>query len=1392
MKSIILLSALLFAGAASTSSPKAMYFNDFNSREECLEAAGALNREIAEEGITLLKNDGSLPFRGNEYVSVFGVRSDSLTGGSASVQESLKAAGFHVNPTLTTFYEEDSSSIGKERTDFNGTVKASMSTYSDAAFIVLSRAGGEGSDQSTVTDELVDEKTDTHADLKEGTKDGKTVHYKHSLMLTDSEEELVAFVKKNFGKIVVVLNTSNPMEVENLQNDPQINAILHVSRPGETGIYALGDILNGTVNPSGRIQDNWDADHSADPTWQNFGNNGQVNAGTTMLDPKMRTKDNLEGTTEGNIEDFAYNSYFDGLVSYEGKDLDYTHYTIDYEEGIYIGYKYYETRYADMYAEEPTAATQWFDNSVTYPYGYGLSYTTFSMNIVGVYQQENGADEVADGKEFAAADFQNAPGQKAKIDKLYVKVKVKNTGTVAGKQPVQLYVHAPYTQKLEKADHVLVAFGKTDVLNPGEEQELTLSFNVQDIASWDMAYEGADGKTGAYTLEKGDYQIRVLDSSHYDRSITPSDDDAIDTFDFNLAEDTHMTADDFSLKEVSNKFTNQEKEFDPEAIKNGDYQYSFFKSLRTGEIMADGTSSMTVMSRSDFEGTFPTAPTAADRTFNEYWYKNITYWMGFDQDSPIKNDRADYNYKDSEDDPWYITNDDIPADWTQIPNADVDKKAEIQFADMAGIDYTSTEKIVDESSPLNGLTGVEAWTKFMNQLSWEQVASLVEFGGYGTTALENVGKAEDKEADGPNNVQQSYQWCDEPLIAATFNKELAKREGQIVGDLCLFENLTGWYGPGFNYHRSPFSGRNNEYYSQDAYVCGTIGSYVIQGAQSKGVVCYAKHIAFNDQETNRGEVYQWVDEQTMRENDLKSFQIAFQEGGCKSGMVGYGHISGLPNTNNYNLLTGIYKNEWDWKGVLDTDGYIGWINITSPDLMNRAGCELELRTPPWYETPSGTWDASLRDGKGGVKVKTGEDGALEESPNQYYYTRLAATRILGVRATSNGLENGYSTLIFNGKDITINQFEDVKDQSVALPATSLKEDSYATYSITDGKLPEGLTLNRDGSLSGKAETSGDYTVTVEALIDGWIEKTATFKISVTSAFSLNKDGDDPNAAKIGQDFMTKIESSVFTTENGKFDSVTYEVESGKLPDGITIDDEGIISGTPNESGTFTAVIKVTGTKKSSGGGGGGFPGGGDFPGGGFPGGGFPGGGDFPGGGFPGGGFPGGGDFPGGGGSTSSDDTTGTYTFTMTVAPADPVPTKTFTVTFNTNGGDAIASQTVEEGATLASVPNPTRQGYNFLGWFTDSACTTKADLNTPITSDVTFYAGWEKLVTSEDIQTAIDDIDIPEVPEPTDISGVEKAAKDAKNVAIVGTVLGAIGIVAAIALAIVSFLKRRP
>lgn len=263
LKSLLVLS-MLALGANVVHTP-GKYYNDYNSVDECLVAAAELNKEIAEEGTVLLKNDGTLPLAGNERVSVFGVRNDSLVGGSStggafdmgasvtteSVADSLTKAGFKVNPTLKSVYDADSSAIGEEITEFNGKVMNSLDIYNDAAFIVLSRAGGEGSDQSTVTSETVDRETDTHKALQEKTvvENGETVtkRYKHSLMLTDSEEALVKLVKAHYKKIVVVLNTSNPMEVAGLQNDDAINAIVDVSRPGKNGIFALGEIINGTV-----------------------------------------------------------------------------------------------------------------------------------------------------------------------------------------------------------------------------------------------------------------------------------------------------------------------------------------------------------------------------------------------------------------------------------------------------------------------------------------------------------------------------------------------------------------------------------------------------------------------------------------------------------------------------------------------------------------------------------------------------------------------------------------------------------------------------------------------------------------------------------------------------------------------------------------------------------------------------------------------------------------------------------------------------------------------------------------------------------------------------------------------------------------------------------------
>ena len=405
VKSLLLFS-LLAVGAMTTSTQSqtlrssGKVYSDFDSYEDTLKAADELNKEIAEEGMILLKNDGTLPLHGNEMVSVFGVKSDSLIGGSAntgafdtdvketeSVGDALRKSGFKVNPTLESMYKDDSSTIGNEVTTFNGKVEGSLELYNDAAFIVISREGGEGSDAKTVTSEVADaEDKAAHKDLatktvKDASGADKVETYKHSLMFTHSEKDLIKYVKTKFSKIVVVLNTSNPIEIHSLKKDNAINAIIDISRPGKNGIFALGEIVKGDINPSGRLQDNWDADHTADPVWQNFGDNSQVEANTIMLDPLFREEKSsgsgggggfpsmVAGEETKNPEDYPYNAKLDGAVSYDGTEHSQNYYTIDYEEGIYTGFKYYETYYSNLVASKGIEeATNWYENAVSYPY----------------------------------------------------------------------------------------------------------------------------------------------------------------------------------------------------------------------------------------------------------------------------------------------------------------------------------------------------------------------------------------------------------------------------------------------------------------------------------------------------------------------------------------------------------------------------------------------------------------------------------------------------------------------------------------------------------------------------------------------------------------------------------------------------------------------------------------------------------------------------------------------------------------------------------------------------------------------------------------------------------------------------------------------------------------
>ena len=1140
------------------------FFNDYNTMAEAVAAAEKLNLELAEEGDVLLKNDGTLPLNGNERISVFGVKQDNLLGastssafagaestsdGSISIAKSLQKAGFNVNPTLVNFYAADNSGIGSENLNFSGEAEASMEMYDDVAVIVFTREGGEGSDANTVTGETVGE-DDDHAALYTNAN-GNT--YKHILMLTDSEEKLVEYVKARFDKIIVLLNTSNVMEMGDLQNDPQVCAILWMGRPGMTGTDAVGEILSGKVNPSGRLVDVWPADLSADPTWYNFGSNKQTGTSTSMVTTTGASATGASGDKAG---------YF----------------AVDYEEGIYLGYKYYETYYWEKYSTSASAGQQWYEENVVYPFGYGLSYTTFSMNISGgLYTDEALTQKL--GSSVNASSFNtDASNPHAQIEKLYVPVVVENTGNVAGKQVVQVYVTAPYTKGgIEKSSVVLVGFAKTSNLQPGESETVVVSFNVQDMASWDYNDANNDGVKGDFELDAGTYYVRVMESSHYDRSVNVYDEtDGYDHVTFTLNGTAHQKTDDFSGNSVGNLFSAENGVFDSKA----DGYAMYYNNIRTSDLMADGTSAMTILSRADFDGTFPKAPVtiiAADGTYSgDLVFKDEAYanWLYYDSFNVTEGDA------DQADDLWVKAFQEaggIPADWTQ--NVD----SGLTFADMAGVSADDPR-----------------WTTLMNQLSWEELVSLVENGGYSTAAVESIGKIKVVDADGPNNFSSSYPWCCECVISSTWNTNLANKQGRIMGCFGMFMNITGWYAPGMDTHRSAFSGRNNEYYSQDGIQGGYMAAAVVSGAESKGLICYVKHIALNDQETTRdGKVlFVWADEQTIRENYTKVFQMAMQEGGSSAAMAGYARLGGIPNASNYNFMTALLKGEWGWQGYMVTDGYIGWQEATELDMMVRAGCELQLYTSPYVEEVSGEWDATARDGKGSVVITvTGTPQAGVENPNaeasyisdiQYYYTRMCAQRVLYMTANSTNQQNGFANLTYNGKNFAVSQHVSLSNTSVAFEGNVLGNSS-AVYTVTAGSLPAGVTLNAsNGQLSGTPTEVGTFAFTVEATIDTYVVKSASYVITVDSAFAI-ADGSDPlDSAKVGRDFYAAITSSVFATSanGGTYDSVTYAAEG--LPAGLTISEDGIISGTPTEAGTFKVIVQVTASKEvesgSSGGG----------------------------------------------------------------------------------------------------------------------------------------------------------------------------------------------------------------
>lgn len=1185
------------------------YYSEYTSMEEAQAAAAKLGEEMGEEGFVLMKNENkALPLTGKEMVTVLGVSSDSVEGGSTTVAASLEDAGFSVNPEFKRYYESVGKSYGEENVDdFTDTANSSIKLYNDVAVVIFSRTGGEGNDCATVTDEIEDNKYGSvdqgwkHNALKKATigegEEAKEVEYKHYLQLTDSEEELLEYAKANCKKVVVLINSSNVMELGNIQRDKDIDAVIWTGRPGADALKALGNILNGTVNPSGKHVDIWPADLTADPTWYGYGKGEQY--ATAETDP-VPGEDGKPGSPGHTLQPGEYPETFfrkakdasdkvgeiydrqnpNMQAQIPGVSTGYS-FTM-YSEDIYMGYRYYETVYAEILEGDytytngklekgtPTNAQEeaedWYNDYVVYPFGHGLSYTTF------VWENVTPAANVA--------DWQNK-------ETLTLQVKVTNTGDYAGKDVVQVYAHAPYFENgISKSDVSLVGFGKTSLLAPGASETLTINVNVQDIASFDWS-DANDNAATTYELDKGTgYELRFQTDSHNVKARQALSD-------IEAEKGVILDEDDYSGAEVK-------------ALFSGDDEYNLLGwDPATSKTLVE-EEKMTLLDRDDFVGTFP-KPLTADKLIRS------DEWFEFHEDLDQYNAETQQIYQEKEDGTseygWVKTAADTYNNkykWTQAASHAADySDVTVKLADMAGIDRNDDTTQLGEGAPFGAKTGREAWTKFMNQLTWDELVTLASNAGWGTPEIESIEKPATTDQDSPNNLASTYNWGDECHIAATWNTDLAHKEGIIMGNLAMHKGVT-WYGPAMNTHRSPFGGRCNEYYSQDGYHGGMIGAAVISGAQSKGVICYVKHCAMNDQEIYRMNLMTLATEQAAREIYFKQFQIAIQEGECQAFMTTYGSIGEYSGATNYNFMTALIRDEWGFDGYAVTDAWMPCKDYWPLDMLVRAGCDAPLEnagartmdyeaykaaiaanpddTNAAYETYllSGTYDSAAnkvyinrytgRDAKTGMPTGA---ATKTESNTQWYSVRMCAERILYTQANANVIKNGYDMSGFTGKTLTAGT------QGVEYSANigvQLDSDN-VSYTVSGGSLPAGLSMNDSGVISGTPEIPGTYNFNVELIADNWITSSASYSITIASAFSVDA---DVSAMKVGEAFDGYIESDVVTLD--EYDTITYEVTSGSMPAGITLNgEEGRFTGTPTEAGTFSFTVLVKAEKESEGG-----------------------------------------------------------------------------------------------------------------------------------------------------------------------------------------------------------------
>ena len=808
----------------------ARYFESkYNSIAELKAAGEAKVREVEGEGIVLLKNDNNiLPLKEGSDVALVGVTIlDPVYGGTgsgavdangaANYYDVMTQAGYNVvDKELLDYYVEKEA---KRNAHEIGEIKWSkvkknngdtIGNGEDVIFVV-GRVGGEGNDVTVTIDDTLD---DDYLKLNE-----------NELSILEGLKEL-----KDDGKIrsiTMIINSANPMSVGFLNDEAYgVDAALWVGSVGQTGIYAVGDVISGKTNPSGSLPDTWWVDNQLNPVQNNFGSYTYADA------------NNFDLGTNAN----KFNQY------------------VVYQEGIYVGYKYTETRYEDVVMGTPNAGDFNYNSIVGYPFGFGLSYTSFSFSDMQVEK--------------------TGEGQQTSYD---VSVKVTNTGAVAGKKTVQVYAQKPYTEYdkqngIEKAAVELAGYGKTAILQPGESEVVKVNVPEYFLTSYD-----ATG-TGVYILDEGHYYLTVADDSHAAAN--------------NILAAKGMTTENGMTAAGDASLTyGMDYTFDAETYATsygtGSEVKSLFADADVNRYEGSGDNSVVYYSRSNWAGTVTSGPVQLAMTAQI---------------------AADAKLDDS----------DLPdATGVEFPTMGV--SANLQLVNMMDYDYDDPQ-----------------WDIFMDQLTYEQMAKLCANGLRMTINIDAIGKPLTVDHNGPSGVTQKYSvgengyavQTNDPqkdikgtcypcngIIAATFNDELIREVGELIGEDAMWAGYAGLYGTGLNIHRSPYAGRVFEYYSEDGTLTGLVDAAETLGIQSKGVYVYNKHFVLNDQENNRAGIATWVNEQALRENYLRAFELPIVNADAKCVMTAFNRLGAQWAGAYTELLTDWLRGEAGMEGFAVTDMY---------------------------------------------------------------------------------------------------------------------------------------------------------------------------------------------------------------------------------------------------------------------------------------------------------------------------------------------------------------------------------------------------------------------------------------------------------------------------------------